>query len=170
MNKTYEEATELIENLAEHSYATPRSATKRIASIQEVEELKAIKAQLAALASQLKGAHIPSSHHKEEGIPDSFQFSQDPEQVNFLQNRNNRQRNDPYSNTYNEGWKRHPNLSWNQPSNQPRNTMGQQQQQQQSGNNSNFSSFPPSNNAYRPPGFQQRRMEEGQSSEKKRPD
>jgi hypothetical protein len=165
MNKTYEEATELIENLAEHSYATPRSATKRVASVQEVEELKAIKAQLAALTSQLKGAPSPSSHQKEEGISDSFQFSHDSEQVHFMQNRNNRPRNDPYSNTYNEGWKKHPNLSWNQPSNQQRETMGQQQQQ--SGNNSNLSSFPQSNNVYRHPGFQQRRMEEGQQSDKR---
>ena len=74
VNKTYEEATELNENLAEHSYATPRSATKRVVSIHEVEELKAIKAQLAALTSQLK--ELPSNlHHiKRKVILNYFQL------------------------------------------------------------------------------------------------
>ena len=58
MNKTYEEAVELIENLAEHSYTTPRSSTKWVANVQEIEELNAIKAQLAAHMSQLKGTSI----------------------------------------------------------------------------------------------------------------
>ena len=89
MNKTYEEATELIENLAEHSYATPRSATKRVASVQEVEELKAIKAQLAALTSQLKGTTIQPAQPREEGIPNFYPASQETEQVQYLQNRNN---------------------------------------------------------------------------------
>jgi hypothetical protein len=150
MNKTYEEATELIENLAEHSYATPRSATKRVASIQEVEELKAIKAQLAALTSQLKGTTIQSAQPREEGIPNLYPASQEAEQVQYMQNRNNHPRNDPFSNTYNEGWKKHPNLSWNQ-SAQSRETMGQQQQ---SGNCSNFPSSSNNNNVYRPPGYQ----------------
>jgi len=153
MNKTYEEAVGLIENLAEHSHATPLSATKRVANIQEVEELKAIKAKLANLTSQLKGASIHPAYQNEEGIHGLFLTSQGTEQVQYLQNRKNHPRNDPFSNTYNDGWRRHPNLSWNQPSNQSRETTGQQQQQ--SGNYSNFSSSSNGNNVYRPPGYQQ---------------
>ena len=69
----------MIENLAEHSYATPRSATKRVASIQEVEEVKAIKAQIAALTSQLKGTTVQSSQPREEGIPNLYPASQESE-------------------------------------------------------------------------------------------
>ena len=171
MNKTYEEATELIEDLAEHSYATPRSATKRVASIHEVEELKAIKAQLAALTNQLKETSVQPSHPREEGIPNSYPASQEAEQVQYIQNRNNHPRNDPFSNTYNEGWRKHPNLSWNQ-SNQPRETMGNQPRetmgsQQQSGNYSNFPSNSNTNNTYRPPGYQQRRQDEGHNTDRK---
>lgn len=112
MNKTYEEAVELIENLAEHSYATPRTTVRRVSSIQESDEMKTIKAQLAAISDQLKGTSIQLLHFNDRGIPDLFPASQEPEQVQFLQNRNNYQRNDPFANTYNEGWKRHPNFSW----------------------------------------------------------
>ncbi|KAJ9545447.1 hypothetical protein OSB04_025154 [Centaurea solstitialis] len=82
MNKTYEEAVELIENLAEHSYATPRSATRRVASVHESDELKEIKAQLAAITNQLKGTSI----QPDEAIPDLFPASQEPEQSGNFSN------------------------------------------------------------------------------------
>ncbi|KAJ9545367.1 hypothetical protein OSB04_025074, partial [Centaurea solstitialis] len=160
MNKSYEEAVELIENLAEHSYATPRSATRRVASVHESDELKEIKAQLAAITNQLKGTSIQPA----EAIPELFPASEEPEQVQFLQNRNNRPRNDPFSNTYNEGWRNHPHLQWREPSNQQRETLGQQQQ---SSNFSNSSSSSNANNVYRPPGYNQRRADEGQATDKK---
>ncbi|KAJ9553266.1 hypothetical protein OSB04_017311 [Centaurea solstitialis] len=120
-----------------------------------------IKAQLAAITNQLKGTSIQPA----EAIPDLFPTSEEPEQVQYLQNRNNRPRNDPFSNAYNEGWRNHPNLQWREPSNQPRVTMGQQQQQ--SGNFSNSSSSSNANNVYRPPGYNQRRADEGQATDKK---
>jgi len=39
-------------------------------------------------------------------------FFQDPNEVNYAQNFNPRPTNDPYSNTYNLGWKNHPNFSY----------------------------------------------------------
>jgi len=39
-------------------------------------------------------------------------FSQYPNEVNYVQNFNPRLINDPYSNTYNPGWKNHLNLSY----------------------------------------------------------
>ncbi|KAI3667640.1 hypothetical protein L6452_42709 [Arctium lappa] len=79
--KTYEEAVELIENLAEHNYATPRSTTKRVANVQESEELKAIKAQLAAIINQLKGASIQPALNYDGEIPNLFLASHEPEQM-----------------------------------------------------------------------------------------
>ncbi|KAJ9536447.1 hypothetical protein OSB04_un000382 [Centaurea solstitialis] len=156
MNKTFEEAWELIENLAEHSYATPRSAVRQVASVQEPDDLKEIKAQLVALTSQLKGTSLHMAHQGDGEYSDQFQSGGEPqqtEQVQFLQNKN-RQRNDPFSETYNEGWRNHPHLSYGG----QRETMGQQQ----AGNRSNFSSSSQSNNVYRPPGYNQRKYEEGE--------
>ena len=39
-------------------------------------------------------------------------FSQDPSEVNYVQNFNSRLANDPYSSTYNPGWENHPNFSY----------------------------------------------------------
>ena len=63
----------------------------------------------------------------------------DAEQVNVLNN-NYRLQNNPYSNSYNPGWKNHPNFSWrnnqdnqsqnlNQSSNQNRSNQGYGQRQ-----------------------------------------
>ncbi|KAJ9544863.1 hypothetical protein OSB04_024570 [Centaurea solstitialis] len=166
MDKSYDEAVALIENLAEHSYATPRADVGRVAKVQDSDELQEIKAQLAALTNQLKAVSVQPVHQLEAGIPEPFPSQGDvpqPEQVQLLQNRN-RPRNDPFSSTYNEGWRNHPHLQYG---NGQRGPMGQQQRQPNSGNNANFSSVSPSNNAYRPPGYHQRRNEEGQSSERK---
>ncbi|KAJ9554729.1 hypothetical protein OSB04_009343 [Centaurea solstitialis] len=45
MNKTYEEAVELIENLAEHSHTTPRYATRRILERQVDQIVEALQAR-----------------------------------------------------------------------------------------------------------------------------
>ncbi|CAL1395461.1 unnamed protein product [Linum trigynum] len=50
-----------------------------------------------------------STHHTVEDFQAMRESSTPQEQVNFI---NNVRRNDPYSNTYNEEWRQHPNFSW----------------------------------------------------------
>ncbi|CAL1380994.1 unnamed protein product [Linum trigynum] len=50
-----------------------------------------------------------STHHTVEDCQAMKESTTPQEQVNFI---NNVRRNDPYSNTYNEGWRQHPNISW----------------------------------------------------------
>ncbi|CAL1359446.1 unnamed protein product [Linum trigynum] len=50
-----------------------------------------------------------STHHMVEDCQAMKESTTPQEQVNFI---NNVRRNDPYSNTYNEGWRQHPNFSW----------------------------------------------------------
>ncbi|GAA0184944.1 hypothetical protein LIER_32232 [Lithospermum erythrorhizon] len=45
------------------------------------------------------------------------------EQANSMNGYNSRMRNDPYSNTYNPGWKNHPNFSWKNNEGQPQGQM-----------------------------------------------
>ncbi|KAJ9548230.1 hypothetical protein OSB04_020773 [Centaurea solstitialis] len=150
MNKTYEEAVELIENLAEHSYATPRSATRRVARDKKLNWLP------SQISSRNSIAHAK--------LFQIFPSISRARQVQLLQNRYNRPRM-TRSPTLIMRVEKHPNLQWGQPSNQPRETMGQQQQQ--SGNFSNSSSSSNANNVYRPPGYNQRRADEGQATDKK---
>ncbi|KAL2921987.1 Protein hu-li tai shao [Bienertia sinuspersici] len=63
------------------------------------------------------------------------------EQANALYNSQQRPQNDPYSNTYNPGWRNNPKFSWRDNSNQPPNTNIAQ---------------PPNNNFAQPPGFHHR--------------
>src|SRR5262249_16080952 len=64
-------------------------------------------------------------------------FAQPMEQVDYAGNFQRPQQNNPYSNTYNPGWRNHPNFSWSNQQN-PRppppgynQTHAQQPQQQQ---------------------------------------
>ena len=46
----------------------------------------------------------------------------------YQQRQGTNQRWDPYSNTYNEGWRQHPNFRWRQGDNPPRNMQGDSSQ------------------------------------------
>lgn len=61
------------------------------------------------------------------------------EAVNFLSNQGGRQQNNPYSNTFNPGWRNHPNFSWKNPQGGPQN----QQQGGYQGGLSNQAPVPP---------------------------
>ncbi|KAG8501134.1 hypothetical protein CXB51_003228 [Gossypium anomalum] len=57
-----------------------------------------------------------------------FNLTTEKEQVNYMGNNNFRSQNNPYSNTYNAGWKNHPNFYWGGQENQrPQNPQGFQQ-------------------------------------------
>ncbi|MED6202225.1 hypothetical protein PIB30_103178 [Stylosanthes scabra] len=53
------------------------------------------------------------------------------EQVNYMGNQPRPPQNDPYSNTYNPGWRNHPNFSWGGNQGQRSNNNRQQQPFQQ---------------------------------------
>ncbi|KAI3685658.1 hypothetical protein L6452_34913 [Arctium lappa] len=158
MNKTFEESWELIENLAKDSYATPRSDVRKVASVHDTDEFRQVKAQIAAINNQLKNTSL-QGQTASDGVVDQFSQMDSPEQVNFLQN-HNRPRNDPFSNTYNEGWRTHPNFAWSQPPSDTKENIGNTQT---AGNNSNFNSSSNPNNIYHHPGHFQRRQEEGEN-------
>jgi hypothetical protein len=61
------------------------------------------------------------------------------EMVNFLSNQANRQQNNPYSNTFNPGWRNHPKFSWKNPPGGPQS----QQQGSHQGGPSNQAPVPP---------------------------
>ncbi|KAG8491585.1 hypothetical protein CXB51_014659 [Gossypium anomalum] len=47
-----------------------------------------------------------------------FNPTTEEEQVHYMGNNNSRPQNNPYSNTYNAGWRNHPNFSWGGQGNQ----------------------------------------------------
>ncbi|KAI3461414.1 hypothetical protein Pfo_018077 [Paulownia fortunei] len=148
MGKTHEEAYNLLETMAANAYQWPseRIAPKKVFGVHDVDALATLAAQVAAaLSKQFNSIHTNPTpilievcnfcsgpHHSMEcQVGNSFIPSQ-PEQAHFVGNAN--WQNNPYSNTYNLGWRNHPNFSWRNGQNavgaQPANYQSQNQSQQ----------------------------------------
>ncbi|XP_010667891.1 uncharacterized protein LOC104884885 [Beta vulgaris subsp. vulgaris] len=119
MGKTAAQAQALFEEMTANSYhwSSERSTSKK-GSKYEVDAITSLSSKVDALSQQIKNISVGANA-----------------EMNALQgnNANSIPRNDPYSNTFNPGWRNHENFSWS--NNQP-----------QAPHNSN------------PPGFQQRQQ------------
>ncbi|CAB4278459.1 unnamed protein product [Prunus armeniaca] len=90
--------------MSSNNYQRPSErSTPKKAGIHEIDAISALTTQISTLSKQL-GPH----HGNECGAgPFTPPFEQANQVFDF-----NRQRNNLYSNTYNPGWKNHPNFSW----------------------------------------------------------
>ncbi|XP_034203540.1 uncharacterized protein LOC117618018 [Prunus dulcis] len=113
MNKTADEAFTLFESLSANSqqwsHNKGRGAPMK-AVVSEVSNNNEIAAKLDVMCSFLQQAVTGPLGNKVEVQDQSFAEHM-LEQANALQARN--PQNDPYSNTYNPGWRNHPNFRWN---------------------------------------------------------
>ncbi|XP_020243612.1 uncharacterized protein LOC109821792 isoform X2 [Asparagus officinalis] len=135
MNKTIDDAYTLIEDMAQNHYqwANERAQTSK-GGKYEIDVLDHISSKVDALFKKVKNLSINSvastsiaceicgyvGHSTLEcqlGNPSSLNTS-DNEHVNYVNNFN--QKGDLFSNTYNPGWKNHPNFSYRNP---PGNSM-----------------------------------------------
>lgn len=142
LSKTYNEAYELLERMASNNNQCPmkRAATgRKAAGVHEVSEVTSLIAQVASLVNILKNQQLNNHQNvnsvQETGVScvlcnGSHQFENfpsNPVSVCYVGNMN--RNNNPYSNTYNPGWRQHPNFSWsNQGAGQGSNSMPQRQQ------------------------------------------
>ncbi|KAI5312350.1 hypothetical protein L3X38_041523 [Prunus dulcis] len=112
MNKTADEAFTLFESLSANSqqwsHNKGRGAPTK-AVVSEVSTNNEIAAKLDVMCSLLQQAVTGPLGNKVEVQDQSFAEHM-LEQANSLQARN--PQNDPYSNTYNPGWRNHPNFRW----------------------------------------------------------
>ncbi|XP_050222644.1 uncharacterized protein LOC126672732 [Mercurialis annua] len=159
MQKTYEEALELVEKLVVVSStwgpmdrrASP--SQKSVMILDQVREMEAIKAtnaslqaQVDALKKQVAPRNAPVAY-----VQVGCEFSGDynhsggeclvtgqvlSEQVNYMGSQ--MQASDPYSNTYNPRWRNHPNFGWRNQEGQ-----GNAQAPQQAGQNFQGGNRPP---------------------------
>ncbi|GKV41195.1 hypothetical protein SLEP1_g48761 [Rubroshorea leprosula] len=143
MNKTEEDGYKLLDEMASNSYQwTNDRPTKKGVGLHNVDAFTSLSAQISALNKKLDnlGASAMSissnsccelcgqfGHASVEcQVGNSVQSSN--EQANFVSS-GGRSNFNPYSNTYNPGWRSHPNFSWS--NNQVRAPPGFQQQNQQ---------------------------------------
>ncbi|KAL5554123.1 hypothetical protein UlMin_041524 [Ulmus minor] len=133
LNKSYAEAYDLIESIAANSYQWPTSrinTTKKVAGVHELGDVSTLTAQIASLTNMLKAVStsnvvspaslnspvsatspvvIEPNNSSVETV--SFNYVGNYNQGNYNSGSYNRG-NNPYSNTYNPGWRQHPNFSW----------------------------------------------------------
>jgi len=117
-------ARHLIEEMAMNSYQWNTRDRKKMAEIHEVDAVTSLAAQVESLSKKLdvmassRIAAITTCNgcgggHASSDCPIAIVGTSKVEQVDFVDNgfRGQRQGN-PYSGTYNSGWKNHPNFSW----------------------------------------------------------
>ncbi|XP_010275028.1 PREDICTED: uncharacterized protein LOC104610214 [Nelumbo nucifera] len=146
MRKTPKEAYELWEEMVANSYQWGNERTnKKGVIIYNVDSITTLSAQLFALNKKLENlgvsamnvssVHFPfcelcgQGGHASVDCQVGNPFSSSSEQANFVSYGGNRSNFNPYSNTYNPGWRSRPNFFWS--NNQHRAPPGFQQQHQQ---------------------------------------
>lgn len=139
-NKIPEEAYEFIEEMSQNNYQWQVMRTKptKTAGVYNVDSVTMLSNQVELLNKKIDGllgsmqVHLvmrcDSSGGGVHTEYQSFNPTTEEEQVNYMDNNNFRSQNYPYSNTYNAGWRNHPNFSWGGQGNQkPQNPQGFQQ-------------------------------------------
>ena len=121
--KSYNQACEILERISNNNYQWPttRVPTGRgVAKVHDVDAIAALTSQVSSLTNMLKTMHMspgaPTSQvadvscvycgegHLFDNCPSN------PASACYIGNFN--RGNNPYSNTYNPGWRQHPNFSW----------------------------------------------------------
>ncbi|KAG8498773.1 hypothetical protein CXB51_005219 [Gossypium anomalum] len=140
-NKTPKEAYEFIEEMSLNNYQCQVMRTKltKADSVFNVDSVTMLSNQIEFLTKKIDGLFGSMQVHpimqcdaSGGGMGNSEYPPYDPnmenEQMNHMGN-NPRPHNNPYSNTYNAGWRNHPNFSWGGQGNQrPPPPLGFQQQ------------------------------------------
>ena len=138
MSKTEDEAYNLIEEMSLNNFqqSTERGQLKWVGGKLKVDALTLLSVKVDAITQRLDRMNVNALNSSAPSPCEIYGFVkhvtlncqvgspvfQDPNEVNYVQNFNRRLANDPYSNTYNSGWKNHPKLSYRSnlnPSNMP---------------------------------------------------
>ncbi|KAH9685728.1 hypothetical protein KPL70_014067 [Citrus sinensis] len=132
LSKSYIKAYEILERIVNNNYQWPstRQTTVRGAmGVHNIDAITALSAQVTSLTNTVKAmtsvpaavkqvAELSCVYYGDEHVFDNYPGN--PASVNYVGNFNRQPQNNPYSNTYNPGWKQHPNFSWgNQNQNAP---------------------------------------------------
>ncbi|KAL4341392.1 hypothetical protein GQ457_08G019850 [Hibiscus cannabinus] len=123
LDKSPEEAFEILDRIANNDYQFPTTrlgSGRRTSGKLELDANDSVSAQLSAITNLLKNLQKPSDVREAKALScNHFEGNHHAndcpvmhEQASYLGNYN-RNSNNPYSNTYNPGWRQHLNFSWN---------------------------------------------------------
>ena len=153
MTKTPNEAFDLIDGMAANSYSwqSERATPARVMGVYGADRIAELTAQVASLTDQLSKLNPSNSFSTNQvvcewcagphasvecqaGNPFAQTSNCSSERVNYVNNFQQRPNQGPYSNTYNPGWRNHPNFSWKENNNTIRPPPGFQLQQEKKPN------------------------------------
>jgi len=128
MSKAEDEAYNLIEEVALNNFqwSTEQAQPRLVGGKLEVDTITFLSTKVDAMTKRLDQMNVnvvTSSVPSPYEICGSIEYislhcqvvsflSQDPNEINYVPNFSPRPINDPYSTTYNSGWKNHLNLSY----------------------------------------------------------
>jgi len=134
MGKSIKAAKALLEEMASNNYhwSSERTTSKRASGVYGVDAVDLLASKVDALAQRFARLGTPSWSQVGSSIGAMFEVGalcemcglqghvaaechsmyQGVEHANAMQNFNPRPQNNPYSNTYNPGWRNHPNFSY----------------------------------------------------------
>ncbi|KAL4271777.1 hypothetical protein GQ457_13G016270 [Hibiscus cannabinus] len=122
LDKSPEEAFDILDRVASNDYQFPTTrlgAGRRAPGVLDLDANDSLSAQLSAITHMLKNLQKPTDvrdakavsciHY--EGKHDANDCQTMHESASYV-GKYNRNANNPNSNTYNLGWRQHPNFSW----------------------------------------------------------
>ncbi|KAK9042623.1 hypothetical protein V6N11_017690 [Hibiscus sabdariffa] len=122
LDKSPEEAFDILDRIANNDYQFPTArlgARRQTPGKLDLDASDSVSTQLSAITNMLKSLHKPTdvryakalscvhcegNHHANDCLTMH-------ESASYVWNYN-RNANNPYSNTYNPGWRQHPKVSW----------------------------------------------------------
>ncbi|XP_073153976.1 uncharacterized protein [Henckelia pumila] len=132
LRKSSEDGYELIEEIATSSYhpQSERSGARKSTGIHQVEAFTSVAAQLEVMNKRIEELSVGHSAMRVQEVwcekcgaehftKDCQTFSQPEGVMASHMGNQNRPRNDPFLNSYNTGWRQHPNFSWGGQNNKP---------------------------------------------------
>ncbi|KAK5784798.1 hypothetical protein PVK06_039333 [Gossypium arboreum] len=129
-NKTPEDAYEFIEDMSLNNYQwqVMRIKPTKTVSVYNIDLVTMLSNQVELLNKKIDNFLSSTQVHpvmrcdsSRGGVHteyQSFNPTTEEEQVNYMGNNNFESQNNPYSNTYNAGWRNHPNFFWGGQGNQ----------------------------------------------------
>ncbi|KAK5775311.1 hypothetical protein PVK06_043184 [Gossypium arboreum] len=125
-------------SLNNYQWQVMRTKQTKAASVFNLDAVTMLSNQVELLNKKIDGLYSSTQVHPVMRCDSngggahteyqSFNPSNQEEQVQYMGNNNSRPQNNPYSNTYNAGWRNHPNFSWGGQGNQrPQHLPGFQQ-------------------------------------------
>ena len=120
--KSYNEANEILERMATNHYQWPteRLPTRKTPGVLEVDAIIALSAQVSNLTNMIKNMNTSTGVKTVQALAVSCVYCGEghlfeecplnPASACYVSNYN---RNNAYNHQHNQGWKQHPNFSWN---------------------------------------------------------